>query len=75
MGGFKFTACSSKISNLEEFHERDLCSRLLKESNKSRSDSYSVSNGVLIISPITFRDCGMHIFSDLSQENCMMMNL
>ena len=73
--GWFWVHCSSKISNLKEFHERDLRSRLLKESNKSRSDSYSVSNGVLIISHITFRDCRMHIFPDLSQENCMMMNL
>ena len=39
----------------------DLCLRLLKESNKSRFDSYSVRNSVLIISHITFRDCRVHI--------------
>ena len=32
----------------------DLCSRLLKESNKGKFDSYSVRNSVLIISRITF---------------------
>ena len=43
---------------------RDVCLRVLKESNKSRFDSYSVRNSVLIISHITFRDCRAHIFSD-----------
>ena len=33
-------------------------------SNKSRFNSYSVRNSVLIISHITFRDCRVHIFSD-----------
>ena len=40
----------------------DLCLRVLKESNKSRFDSYSVRNSVLIISHITFRDCRVHTF-------------
>ena len=40
----------------------DVCLRELKESNKSRFDSYSVRNSVLIISHITFRDCRVHIF-------------
>jgi len=39
----------------------DLCLRLLKEGNKSKFDSYSVRNSVLIISHITFRDCRVHI--------------
>ena len=38
------------------------CLRALKESKQSRFDSYSVRNSVLIISHITFRDCGMQIF-------------
>ena len=42
----------------------DLCLRVLRESNKSRFDSCSVKNSVLIISHITFRDCRPHIFSD-----------
>ena len=41
----------------------DVCLRVLKESNKSRFDSYSVRNSVLIISHITFRDCRVHFFS------------
>ena len=40
----------------------DICLRVLKESNKSRFDSYSVRNSVLRISHITFRDCRVHIF-------------
>ena len=42
----------------------DICLRVLKESNKSRFDSYSVRNSVLIISHIIFRDYRVHIFSD-----------
>ena len=50
----------------------DVCLRVLKESNKSRFDSYSVRNSVLIISHITFRDCRMHSFSDnLSRNSCI----
>ena len=40
----------------------DVCLRVLKESNKSRFDSYSVRNSVLIISHITFLDCRVLIF-------------
>ena len=40
----------------------DICLRVLKESNKSRFNSYSVRNSVLLISHITFRDCRVHIF-------------
>ena len=41
----------------------DVCLRVLKESNKSKFDSYSATkNSVLIISHITFRDCHVHIF-------------
>ena len=50
----------------------DVCFRVLKERNKSRFDSYSVRNSVLIISHITFRDCRVHIFSDnLSRNSCI----
>ena len=42
----------------------DVCLGVLKESNKSRFDSYSARNSVLIISHITFRDCRVHIFAD-----------
>ena len=40
----------------------DVCLQVLKESNKSRFDSDSVRNNVLIISHITFQDCRVHIF-------------
>ena len=50
----------------------DLCLRVLKESNKSRFDSYSVNNSVLIISHITLLDCRAHIFSDnFSRNRCI----
>ena len=49
----------------------DLCLRVLKKSNKSRFDSYSLGNSVLIISHITFRFCRVHIFCDkLSRNSC-----
>ena len=45
---------------------------VLEESNKSGFDSYSVTNSVLRISHIAFRDCRVHIFSDnLSRNNCI----
>ena len=50
----------------------DVCLRVLKGSNKSRFDSYSVRNSELIVSHITFRDCRVHIFSDkLSRSSCI----
>ena len=50
----------------------DVCLRALKESNKSRFDSYSVRKSALIISHITFRDCRVHSSSDnLSRNSCM----
>ena len=50
----------------------DVCLRVLKESSKSRFDSYSFKSSVLNISHITFRDCHVHVFSDnLSQNSCI----
>ena len=52
-----------------------VCLRVLKERNKSRFDSYSVRNRVLNISHITFRDCGVHMFSDsLSRNSCIWLS-
>ena len=49
---------------------------VLKESNKSRFDSYSDRNSVLIISHIAFRDCRVHSFSDnLSRNSCIRYDL
>ena len=54
----------------------DLCLRLQKESIKSKFDSYSVRNSVLIISHITFWDCRMHIFShNLFRKSCILHSL
>ena len=53
----------------------DVCLRVLKESNKSRFDSYSVRKSALIISHITFRDCRVHSSSDnLSRNSCISRN-
>ena len=50
----------------------DVCLRMLKESNKSRFDSYSVKESALIIAHITFPDCRVHSFSDnLSRNSCI----
>ena len=50
----------------------DMCLPVLKESSKSRFDSYIVRNSVLNISHITFRDCRVHTFSDnLSRNSCI----
>ena len=50
----------------------DVCLRVLKESNKSRFESYSVRNSELIVSRITFWDCRVHIFSDnLPRNGCL----
>ena len=64
VGGFEFTVLQR---NLKEWHKSpwNVCLPVLKESNKSRFDCYSVTgNNVLIISHITFRDCRVYIFSD-----------
>ena len=51
----------------------DICLRVLKESNKGSFYSYSVKNGVLTISHITFQDCRVHIFSDkLCRNSCIL---
>ena len=50
----------------------DVCLRVLKKSNKSRFDGYSVKKSALIMSHITFRDCRVHSFSDnLSRNSCI----
>ena len=50
----------------------DVCLLVLKESNKSSFDSYSVRNSVMTIFHITFQNCRMHIFSDnLCQNTCI----
>ena len=69
VGGFEFTVFQFERMAREIM---DVCLRVLKESNKSEFDSYSVRNSVLIISHITFRICCVHIFFDnLSRNSCI----
>ena len=52
----------------------DVCLRGLKESNKSKFDSYSAARNSVShsVSHITFRDCHVHIFADnLSRNSCI----
>ena len=60
--GWFLVHCFSKKFQTMAREAMDVCLRVLKESNKSRFDSYSVRNSVLIISHITFRDCRVHSF-------------
>ena len=71
VGGFQLTVLHRMVREI-----MDVRLRMLKESNKSRLDSYSVRNSVLIISHITFRDCRVHIFFDsLSRNSCIIKAL
>ena len=71
--GWFWVDCSSKEFERMAREDMDVCLRVLKESNKSRFDSYSIRNSVSVISShITFRNYRMHIFSnDLSRNSCM----
>ena len=70
-GWFRVHCFSKKFERMAG-EAMDICLWVLKESNKSRFDSYSVRNSVLIISHITFQDCRVHIFSDnLSRNSCI----
>ena len=44
-----------------------------QKSSKSRFDSYSVRNSVLIISHITLRDYRVYIFSDNLSQNSFIL--
>ena len=73
--GWFWAHCFSKKFERMAGEAMDICLRVLKESNKSRFDSYSVRNSVLIISHITFWDCRVHMFSDnLSRNSCIWNN-
>ena len=61
VGGFEFTVLQRNLKKMARA-AMDVCLRLLKESNKSRFDSYCVRNNALIIYHITFRDYYVHIF-------------
>ena len=68
-GRFLKVHCSYKKFERMVEEAMGVCLRVLKESNKSRFDSYRVRNSVLIISHITFRDCQVHTFSDNLSRN------
>ena len=67
--GWFLVHCSSKKFERMAQEAMDVCLQVLKESNKSRFDSYSVRNSKMIVSHITFRDCHIHIFSDNLPRN------
>ena len=71
--GLFWVHCFSKKFERMVGEAVDICLRVLKVGNKSRCDSYSVRNSVLILSHITFRDCRVHIFSEnLSRNSCIL---
>ena len=62
VGGFEFTVLQRKLKkNCTRGH-----GRVLKESNKSSFDSYSVWNNILIISHVTFRDYCVFFFFQIA---------
>ena len=61
VGGFEFTVLQRNFERMAG-EAMDVCLRVLKESNKSRFDRYSVRNSELIVSHITFLDCRVDIF-------------
>ena len=70
VGGFEITALHRNFERMAR-EAMDICFRALKRSSKSRLDSYTVRNSVLIISYITFRGCCVHFFPDnLSPNSC-----
>ena len=70
-GWFRVHCFSEKFQRMAR-EAMNVCLRVLKESNKSRFDSYSARKSALIISHITFRDCRVHSFSDnLSRNSCI----
>ena len=74
VGGVEFTVFQK---NLKEWQEKtmDICLRVLKESNKSRFDNYSVRKSVLNISHITFRAFRVHIFPTVFLEIAVYIQL
>ena len=75
MGGFEFSVLQRNLKELAR-KAMEMCFLVLKESNKSRFDSYRRRNSVLIISHIAFRDCRVHIFSDnLSRNSCILKRI
>ena len=70
--GLEFTVFQRNLKQWQERPWTYMSASAIKESNKSRFDSYSVRNSVLIITRITLRDCRVHIFPDnLSRNSCI----
>ena len=70
-GWFRIHCFSKKFERMTR-EAMDISLRVLKESTKSRFDSYSVRKCASIISYVTFRDCRLHIFSDnFSRNSCI----
>ena len=63
-----YTAISRKVVGKRHMRQSrkamDVSLQMLKESDKSRFDSYSARNSALSISCTTFQDCQVHIFSN-----------
>ena len=72
VGGFEFSVLQRNLKELAR-NAMEMCFRVLKESNKSRFDSYSRQEQCIDHIPvITFRDCRVHIFTDnLSRNSCI----
>ena len=70
-GGWFWVCCSSRKFERMAWEAMDLhvCLPMLKESNKSRFDSFGVRDSALIISHITFRDCPVQVFCDNLSRN------
>ena len=70
-GGWFWVRCSSRKFERMAWEAMDLhvCLPMLKESNKSRFDSFGVRDSALIISHITFRDCPVQVFCDNLSRN------
>ena len=72
VGGFEFTLLQRNLKELAR-KAMKMCLRVLKESNKSRFESYSRQELCIDHIPcITFWDCCVHIFSDNLSRNCCM---
>ena len=72
VGGFEFSFFQRNLKELAR-KAMEMCLRVLKESNKSRFDSYSRQEQCIDHIPYyPFRGCRVHMFSDkLSRNSCM----
>ena len=70
VGGFEFTVLQRNLKELAR-KAMKMCLQLLKESNKSRFESYSRQEQCIDHIPY-YRDCRVHIFSDnFSRNSCI----